>query len=230
MNFFGKKFEMSNFVEVFKVVQKNLKEISNKLLYPKKFPMALPPYRLLKFVYSSIDFFSYFELATSKILLKSILKRKINPLITKNRFGTFQLSLGYLNNKNPQVHLYSEILIFHMFPRKFFFFSFVFFIVFSTQRQKTYFSWNSIFNLKSNLKSNVMQRNEENFTIDSRLKMSNDFQLTFPFSAVCQSAEIISHTHNLPPHLKPTLKFLGSCFSKQELKRCFHRIVWDANF
>ena len=100
--FWLKNLKWQIFAQTFWIRSKIRKFSFNKLSTLKKCSDSFAPYRLLKFVYSSIDLFSYFELATSKILLKSILKRKRNPLITKNRFGTFQLSLGYLNNKKPQ--------------------------------------------------------------------------------------------------------------------------------
>jgi hypothetical protein len=45
------------------------------------------------------------------------------------------------------------------------------------------------------------------FTIDSRMKMSNDFELTFfPSLAVCQSVEIILHAHIFYPSRKTYFK------------------------
>lgn len=158
----------------------------------------MPPYRLLKFVYSSIDFFSYFELVTSKILLKSILKRKINPLITKNRFGNVSTQFGLFKQKKiPPISapLFGNSNFPYVSSESFFLSCFLY-CIFHPATKK-------LFQLKFDFQFKMWCKGTTRiFPIDSRLKMSNDFQLTFPFSAVCQSAEIILHTHNLPPYFK----------------------------
>lgn len=94
----------------------------------------------------SIDFAVYRVHDCSKILLKSISERQINPLITKNRFTVFfplPTWFGLFKQNPNKCTFISTIQIFHMFPLNFLFRS-----ILHCKATETYFGGNSIFHLK----------------------------------------------------------------------------------
>lgn len=120
--------------------------------------------------------------ATSRISIKSILRRQINPLITKNRFRFFLWlpRCGLFKQKNPNKCTFiSAIQIFHMFPWKISVLSRSFIVYLLRGKKKRLKNFIFVVEIRFSIwKANAKERRE--FPIDSQLKMSNDFYKLFP--------------------------------------------------
>lgn len=144
-----------------------------------------------------------FGSTTSRILLKSISRRKINPLIMENRFRVrFRLGLGYLNKTPISAPLFPKFK-FPYVSLKIFSFSIV-----SLRATETCFGGNSIFHSK------VMRRNDENFTLTFKLKMSNDFH---NFSLFCCLSKCWNNSTYIPANPHQT-DFKVPCFSETNVE------------